>query len=516
MSAVGGGSGGSGGGGNRRICFEWRDNGTCRFGVKCVYAHIGNGGSRGSNSSIGNSSSNNTNWRQQQHPGGRGSSGGGRGSRGGGRGSTGGGGRNQGNGGGRMVSGDSGQGGGGGSGSGRRGGTMGIGSSNHQQQHQPDDATRNVIERFVQHLSVLTNSKLGIELIDATKSELWLTCWKRHSLLLKSTRLLLVQVLARLPESANVPPPSMPDHIVPVLTKFIQEQTTTNSGNSAADPDVILTSITTVRDVVKRCVQFDWPNGSQSSIKNGLEAIILEAENRLLKQSKDHRQVASDLMQELEYLEKPWRIRIQESSIVPQQQALLDNTNSDDMNESPVWKDRPTIGWLKDASHFTPSSCPLMSRDGIYESSREYLETIHKIWTAMTFYDGHAACAPTCRARGSGAASSCGKVLWPVAARGGASEGARSGLDHLTCRRPNCSRPVDFCCSVAKSHDALCASCASRTVAQRLGAPGPAACTHIYDATIEAVHPDGILHLEQFKSRRPPEKPVHWRSTKSK
>jgi hypothetical protein len=39
----------------------------------------------------------------------------------------------------------------------------------------------------------------------------------------------------------------------------------------------------------------------------------------------------------------------------------------------------------------------LLSLGGIYNSPDEYFDTVSKLWTAMTFYNGNAALNPKCR-----------------------------------------------------------------------------------------------------------------------
>ena len=60
----------------------------------------------------------------------------------------------------------------------------------------------------------------------------------------------------------------------------------------------------------------------------------------------------------------------------------------------------------------------------------------------------------------------------------------------------------------------MCGQCASRSVTQHLGGPGQHASTHVYDARIRHVDPDGVLHLAEFKSRNEPPNAIHWRTTK--
>ena len=124
---------------------------------------------------------------------------------------------------------------------------------------------------------------------------------------------------------------------------------------------------------------------------------------------------------------------------------------------------------------------------------------------AMTFSDGYAAFAPHCRSRATNGA--CGSALWPVA------DSHSQHVANLKCRTRNCNRPVDFSCR-QRNHDSMCGQCASRSMAQHRGGPGQQASTHIYDATIKHVDPDGVLYLMEFKSRNPPPNAIHWRTTK--
>jgi len=140
-----------------------------------------------------------------------------------------------------------------------------------------------------------------------------------------------------------------------------------------------------------------------------------------------------------------------------------------------------------------------VGQNGVYDSAEDYMECV-RLWVAMTFFDGHAAMAPHCRARGQ--SGSCGNALWPVAEPSG-----------LRCRTKGCSHPVEFSCRV-KSHDNLCGRCASRSIVNHMGGPGPNASTHIYDCKIKNVDSDGVVYLTGFQSRNPPPSPIHWRTTK--
>lgn len=123
----------------------------------------------------------------------------------------------------------------------------------------------------------------------------------------------------------------------------------------------------------------------------------------------------------------------------------------------------------------------------------------------MTFFDGHAAFAPHCRARGNN--GSCGNALWPVA------DSNSAHVASLHCRTRYCDRPVEYSCRY-KGHDSLCATCASESISNHRGGPSNHASTHVYDAKIKRVDPDGVVFFDEFKSRNPPPTPIHWRTTK--
>jgi hypothetical protein len=208
------------------------------------------------------------------------------------------------------------------------------------------------------------------------------------------------------------------------------------------------------------------------------------------------------LMDMLEDLDKPWRIRIK--------QATIDTSSSVDAQDAAITYDdwqSPTIRWLSDPQIFSPSSCPKMKvgKAGVYDSAEEYMDVVHRLWVAMTFFDGHAAIAPHCRSRGNNGA--CGNALWPVA------DSQSQHTATLKCRSKGCSRQVEFCCRI-RSHDALCDACASRCITNHLGGPTPNASTHVYDARVKHVNPDGIVYLTHFKSRNPPPNAIHWRTTR--
>jgi hypothetical protein len=302
---------------------------------------------------------------------------------------------------------------------------------------------------------------------------------------------MMLEVLAKTPGSSSIEPPLI--HLCEeVVYSFFKE--------SRSNDDAILTAVKTVLDVVTRLLQFEW-DCARDLVKEGLSNIIVSAEGFLQKRLKEHREVGSRLLEVLEDLEKPWRIKMRE---LPQL-----STGVDDTAQALTYADWKTanIKWLCNPRFFAPSCCPTMQvgKSGVYDSAKHYMETVHRLWVAMTFSDGHAALAPSCRSRGQ-AGVGCNNALWPVSAVSGHT------VSSFRCRSNGCSRPVEFSCRI-KSHDALCGECASRSVARHLAGPGPSASTHIYDCTIKLVASDGVLYLVDFKSRNPPPS-IHWRTTK--
>jgi len=268
--------------------------------------------------------------------------------------------------------------------------------------------------------------------------------------------------------------------------------------------DAILTDVKTVLDCSSRLLQFEW-DASRDEVKEGLSNIVILAESKLKKKHEEHREVASRLMEVLGDLEKSWRIKLKELSNVEtlgEEDGLVSATSYTD------WKGA-TVKWLCTPTFFAPTCCPVMKvgQAGVYESADDYMESMHRLWVAMTFADGHAALAPHCRSRGQ-SGMCCNNALWPITAT------RIQNVANLWCRSKDCSRPVEYTCRI-KSHDALCGDCAARSITRHLKGPGPSASTHLYDCKVKTVDSDGKIYLTEFRSRNPPPNNViHWRTTK--
>ena len=345
---------------------------------------------------------------------------------------------------------------------------------------------------FIRHLHALPNSKIGTEL--ASKASLWRSCWKESSTLDGRVTCMLVEVLTKMPGSSSADPPPI-DTCEQVFSRYLSERV-----KDQTNDDSVLTAVKTVVNAIERLLCFEW-RVQQSEVKEVLCNVILIAEGKLRKRQKEHVQVASFLLEILHDLDKPWRIKTKLPE--PEEDSCLESKGSQSVYSD--WK-TASIKWLGEPTFFAPACCPKMKvgPNGVYESSDDYMQTVHRLWVAMTFFDGFAAIAPRCRSRGH--SGICSNALWPAAASKG------NAIAGLKCRRPGCKEPVLFACRFS-SHDALCEDCAKRSISDHLGPPGSGSATHIYDARVRSVSSDGVIHLMDFASRNPPPN-VHWRSTK--
>eukprot|EP00121_Abeoforma_whisleri_P005919 Awhi_evm1s5370 len=99
---------------------------------------------------------------------------------------------------------------------------------------------------------------------------------------------------------------------------------------------------------------------------------------------------------------------------------------------------------------------------GIYKSPESYIDTLYRLWLAVTFNDGHNALTPKCSAiTNSSRNTPCGSTLK-----------SRQNFKGKQCRNRNCSgmQPDHiFSCDDEKHHFHLCPSCFSKRQSQLLG-----------------------------------------------
>ena len=310
------------------ICFEWRDRGVCSRGANCQFTHVGAGGTGSGGPGRGRAGicyqfQNSGTCRfgsncRFRHVGG----GGGPASR-----------------------------------SGR--GAHSLSRSARLGQH--GSAPGNAMMKFIKHVSVVKREKLGEEL--ARNADLWRRCWQNQDMLDDNSRRSMLEVLAKTPGSSMVGPP--PIHsLQQVANKFLAKE----AQSGVTSDDHVLTAVKTVKDVLSRLLQFEW-DCPREQVVDVLGRIVLEAESKLRKQKKDHRDVGLELMGVLEDMEIPWRIQTKDdgsSGIVANEQEVVLSVDYND------WK-TPTVGWLCTPGFFAPGSCPKMKtgQAGVYDSAED-------------------------------------------------------------------------------------------------------------------------------------------------
>ena len=308
----------------------------------------------------------------------------------------------------------------------------------------------------------------------------------------------LVILLATLPFSADVsPPPILPCRLT--LEKFMDM----SCKISGADSRTIAQSVEIILNVVTRLLKFEW-NMDREEVRSHIMKLLEDSIKCLQLQVPDHMILMKKIMDEyVKEVQKPWSIKEKAVGFAggSGQEAIEDTEQS-----YTDWR-KATVSWLANPQFFTPSALPVMKVPdpnskscGVYESKDRYLETIERLWVAMTFSDGCGALTPKCSQK------ECGKELWPI--------GNKGGCTSLACRTHRCCGEAALACSMKRGHDALCAQCTQQVKGKLLGGPGTRASTHIYDAVVRLIDADGRMYVQSFASRHPPQREIHWRSTR--
>ena len=178
-------------------------------------------------------------------------------------------------------------------------------------------------------------------------------------------------------------------------------------------------------------------------------------------------------------------------------------------NEKPWlgWKDHATVGWLLSTDWLDIPE--LTSR---YEDSKEYAESMLRIWTLLSFYWGAGAVWPKCshkdNKRSDDDSMCCGQPLL-----------TRVLHHHTKCTmRYNgrtCDTPASWKC-FRYNHDAICDQCLYKQQMALISSRGLHASTDIYDATIEreTIRRDGSIYVaSKLNSRKPPKIAPNWKNT---
>ncbi|KAJ8602191.1 hypothetical protein CTAYLR_003527 [Chrysophaeum taylorii] len=163
-----------------------------------------------------------------------------------------------------------------------------------------------------------------------------------------------------------------------------------------------------------------------------------------------------------------------------------------------------TVGWLQSGAWL---DAPPLQKG--YESVDDYVETLGRLVTMLTFYWGAGAVFPKCHQHQHD--MPCNQPLLAVAR----SNKSRVCGQRLPGGRGTCGEAAKVCCA-RHGHDAACARCLRRLQAPLVGTKGPRASTDVYDAVVvrETIRRDGqIFILNDLRSRKPPTVETNWRTT---
>ncbi|ETI29722.1 hypothetical protein L914_21561 [Phytophthora nicotianae] len=381
---------------------------------------------------------------------------------------------------------------------GGRNGGRGAGSGSTERRGQEDRSMRtrgrlptdpSTVQFIRSVLKTCPNHKLKETISRCERA--WLQSWQEAETLPLDALKLLLSALARLPYSASIHPPPLPH-----CTKAVTALLTQPKGSGTSDGnDETLESVELVERVVRGLMKFTW-DLRREDVKDALNKMITKAHSSLNIEFKTHRPVITRLAALLNELEKPWIIKVikPEAADVGQKLAQLD------------WR-HPTVAWLADYRNFQPLLLPRLqqprSKEGrVYESSVQYFATTVKLWIGMTFVEGNNALLPHCTVKMG--EKVCDQPLWPTPGKDSS----------LKCGNSQCDRYASFLCVNKLHKKGYCSSCADKYQQRLRGPPSSHASTHIYDGCISKIKYDGTISIEQVESRRPPLKPIHWRTTK--
>jgi hypothetical protein len=322
----------------------------------------------------------------------------------------------------------------------------------------------------------------------------WVSCWQGVDGLPLDALKMLLSAVARLPFSASVAPPPLPAcsrAVSKLLTQAAQ-----HGGDEALDGnDGTLEAVELVERVVTRLIKFTW-DLKRDDVKDALDEMIVEADGHLSVRMKTHRPVRDRLTKLLTEMEKDWTIKVKVREVVEVERHVTE----------PDWR-HPTVAWLADFRNFQPVMLPRLqlprTNEGrVYESSDEYFTTIVGLWIGMTFVEGNNALLPHCTVKMGDKV--CDQPLWPFPGK----------ETRMNCKNSHCDRYATFMCAHRLHTKGYCSKCAAEYQQRLRGPPSKYASTHIYDGCISNVKYDGTISIEQVASRRPPLKPIHWRTTK--
>ncbi|KAJ3016332.1 UNVERIFIED_CONTAM: hypothetical protein HDU68_012270 [Siphonaria sp. JEL0065] len=394
-------------------------------------------------------------------------------------------------------------GGGGGGGGSRRGGHGGGGNDgrrggNSRPVIQTQSTTTHAhndmdLTRFVKKLGE-TDAKDLASTINRFAA-IWKEVWRSPKRVNWSSLRILLTALARIPASSNIDPPPITE-VVATFDVFFDQN------NRSTSPEEIVKDVDLSLDVVNRLVKFLWQS-DKNGVQDGLQSILCTASSCLTIKYPEHRKSSGKINDLIELLEKPWTVKVAEvpQSFGTSQLAIEPQSHF-------AWR-QATVGWLGNASLFNPFELPKMHTprgrgNGVYSSPQEYFDVVFPLMVAMTFEEGNSSLSPMCHAMANGKA--CGKILRPIE-----SFQPASGVQ---CMVNGCNYRVVLSCSDNRHNRGLCSAHAEQARALLLSGPGNQASTHIYDGFITKITFDGRMYMKEIASRRPPQKEIHWRTSK--
>jgi hypothetical protein len=191
-------------------------------------------------------------------------------------------------------------------------------------------------------------------------------------------------------------------------------------------------------------------------------------------------------------------------------ESTVQNLNDDEAHENsefsdPIlqWTTSPTLKWLLNGSLY--QAVELKHR---YSDAEDYVTTIRKVWTMLTFYWGTAAFWPKCTCQSH--SKPCGTPLLTCICTRGTFFCTKRGHNQEIC-----GKPATWRC-MRRGHDAICQHCLSIRQKNLMGPSGVNASTDIYDGTISSSQIQGdslVLDIFDTLSRKPPKEHVNWRTS---
>ena len=321
---------------------------------------------------------------------------------------------------------------------------------------------------------------------------LWIECWTAVAQedVEFSPPHILLEILLILPSSAqNFPSVTLIIQVIGVILKILQRRQDTPI--SIEEKLRLLNIISRVFRDRLQGVDPDCRNDKSeflstlSKIKDGFDEVVCDL--LTIKMNADSKRAVRETMGRLADIEAY-------ETFVESIRFVDENVTDSHVKPWLGWIHSPTIGWLT-----SPVWLDFPSLSSSYETSEEYVETLTRVWTALTFYWGAGALWPTCHFKRD--ENICGQpMLYGCSGSG------------VFCSSRNCSSPAKWKC-FHYGHDGICGSCLRHKQDDLLGSPSKHASTDVYDGLVtrESCRRDGnVFQISGLKSRKPPVIAPNW------